>query len=824
MNTPHLDIDAHVVHQLGEELITDAEQALLELVKNSYDADAKWCNVIIDTKYSEETTLKRDSVEEHVILNGRITVEDGGCGMTEDQIKQGWLTISISPKRIMKQKGEKTPIYQRTPLGDKGLGRLGTMKLGNRLAIYTHHSPDEHGYKVILFWNDCKSGRPLTSVPIEMESIPPTGKTGTTIEICGLSDIAYWTGEEQIKDLTDKISTLLSPFKEFQTFTVSVTCDDKQIQRTQFSNSFLESAMSHFELIWDNELLDLSGKLKLDIFEGDDPDFFQYHIWSDSGKDFYSFLENHRIASRLSISKSHSPKWFISFNDKVLWNEIVSKGERNTRTINPGPFTAEFYGFVLKDYQRKITEMARDIGSERENIKDLFGIYIYRDNFRIRVPGDWLKLGEAWTRGRSYYSLRPANTVGYFAVNSSDNPELIEKSDREGFVDNAARRGFYAIAERFRKFANDSSNLLRRAYNEYRDAKKMQESEQPRKMSAEEGTEQIAELINLSRQIANSIKDGNEKRVVALRKTKEQINQLMSDKLIKKDLKEKFEHASQEIENLAMQMKNEASQMQSLLNEFSAKGQYIDLIKERFMQLNYQITEVYETVGIGLAAQALTHEVHPFIDDLLARIRAIQERLEELRKSDPKTVRDLELIKLQAQMIGKKMAYMDPMLRTFRETKQNIQLEEFVSDFFDLKRGRLDRFNIKTFVKCKQDINLKMNRGRLTQILDNLTRNSEYWLRQLDDSESQTLEIHVDIDAPRVVFWDTGPGVRPPLEEVLFDIFVSDKPRGEGHGLGLYIVKQLLEEEGCRIYLDDERNLKGRRFRFIIDFTGVIDA
>ena len=66
--------------------------------------------------------------------------------------------------------------------------------------------------------------------------------------------------------------------------------------------------------------------------------------------------------------------------------------------------------------------------------------------------------------------------------------------------------------------------------------------------------------------------------------------------------------------------------------------------------------------------------------------------------------------------------------------------------------------------------------------------------------------------------------MRPPLEEVLFDIFVSDKPRGEGHGLGLYIVRQLLEEEGCRIYLDDARNVRGRRFKFIVDFSGVVNG
>ena len=301
MKPLHLDIDAHVVYQLGAELITDAEQALLELVKNSYDADATWCSVIIDTKYCEEIDAKSDSTEaravrhdkiksdskvKRTVLSGKITVEDGGCGMTEKEIRDGWLMISISPKRIMKQKGIKTPKCNRTPLGDKGLGRLGTMKLGNRLTIYTHHNPSEDGLKVILYWDDCKTGQPLTSIPVVIEAIPPSGKTGTKIEICGLTDINYWVGNQRIKDLEKKLSTLISPFKAFESFTISVQCDGKEIDMVQFPKTFFDTAISHFELIWDNESLDLAGKLKLDIFEGDDPDFFKCHIWSDCGERF----------------------------------------------------------------------------------------------------------------------------------------------------------------------------------------------------------------------------------------------------------------------------------------------------------------------------------------------------------------------------------------------------------------------------------------------------------------------------------------------------------------------------------------------------------
>lgn len=118
---------------------------------------------------------------------------------------------------------------------------------------------------------------------------------------------------------------------------------------------------------------------------------------------------------------------------------------------------------------------------------------------------------------------------------------------------------------------------------------------------------------------------------------------------------------------------------------------------------------------------------------------------------------------------------------------------------------------------------LAINRGRLTQILDNLTRNSEYWLRDYGlKNPEQKLEIHAKIESPKLIFYDTGPGVRPALEKVIFDIFVTDKPKGQGHGLGLFIVSQILNADGCSINLGTNRNKGGRRFEFVVDFSGVI--
>ncbi|MGN6556052.1 MAG: ATP-binding protein, partial [Verrucomicrobiota bacterium] len=295
----HLDVDAQVVRQLGAELITDAEQALLELVKNAYDADAKWCNLVIES--GSEHKIQVPGTDTEVNLVGRICVEDAGSGMDKKALQDGWLTISLSPKRSMKEKGEVTPIFHRTPLGDKGLGRLGTMKLGDYLRITTHHDEDKKGYQIALLWSQCQSGRPLTQVPLSIEEIPKSGKKGTKIEIFGLSDPAYWSGEDRMNKLRYRLSTLVSPFKTFSNFTIGLTLNNGNVDLINFSDRLLNTATAQFECTWDDSELEMSGWVKMGLFEGKRREEFERYVLSDDGKSLFEFLDARNFSSGINL-------------------------------------------------------------------------------------------------------------------------------------------------------------------------------------------------------------------------------------------------------------------------------------------------------------------------------------------------------------------------------------------------------------------------------------------------------------------------------------------------------------------------------------------
>lgn len=97
-------ITPRVIAHLGEDLIKNESIALLELVKNSYDANANSC--IVTFSFDEYDELER------------LSIEDDVDGMSMDIIRNVWLVIGTDYKqKIVKRKENKG----RLPLGEKGI-------------------------------------------------------------------------------------------------------------------------------------------------------------------------------------------------------------------------------------------------------------------------------------------------------------------------------------------------------------------------------------------------------------------------------------------------------------------------------------------------------------------------------------------------------------------------------------------------------------------------------------------------------------------------------------------------------------------------------
>jgi signal transduction histidine kinase len=230
-------------------------------------------------------------------------------------------------------------------------------------------------------------------------------------------------------------------------------------------------------------------------------------------------------------------------------------------------------------------------------------------------------------------------------------------------------------------------------------------------------------------------------------------------------------------------------------------------------------------MGLGLTAEALSHEMFTIADTLASRTQAVHGKLSNSGVSDAELRRYLEHVRGSVSGLRKELSHFAPSLRFVRERRETMEIPKFASDITDYYRSRWEerRIGISLLNEGEGPFNVRTSRGKLTQVLDNLLLNSEYWIGVAQKQKRiEEGRVTIALRRPFVRVSDNGPGIEPAAEESLFEPFVTRKPRGTGRGLGLFIVKQLLGSVGCDIVLAPERNDSGRRYRFDIDLSGVV--
>lgn len=191
----NLRFSPDILVRLGEELVPNPTDGLLELVKNAYDADASFCTIKIETR--------------------TIRIEDDGDGMTASDIVNGWLLIGGS------RKDTKTPTgLGRIPVGNKGLGRLAALRLG-RKATLVSRPKDRAGteYRITIDWNKVEQGTCVEQKFFDITSVPTTKGKGTEII---LEDLPKALPRDEIPKLSKNLILLSDPFDNEAGFYASV--------------------------------------------------------------------------------------------------------------------------------------------------------------------------------------------------------------------------------------------------------------------------------------------------------------------------------------------------------------------------------------------------------------------------------------------------------------------------------------------------------------------------------------------------------------------------------------------------------------------------
>lgn len=820
---PTLRIDSHVVIQLGAELISDSEQALLELVKNAYDADASKCVIGLDPDWEPDDDdewkpyLFQWTKRKGRSAVGRIIVADDGDGVSERGVRDGWLYISASLKRSAD--GAKNPTRKgRTPVGDKGLGRLATMRLGEVLQLRTTTTRESKSRTVSFAWSSFAEGAALEQVPVRAATADKlTGRShGTNVEILGLHEPEYWSSETNVAALINKLSSLISPFKRFKDFRVNIRSGGQEQDLQAMSSEALNFSSAKFEFTYKDGSLRLKAFFARSLFRGQSGQankqiFDELLSEKNLNRAMKAISSHSRVAGRkFQDLRDENEGWLFSLEDEIAWDDVPQEPKLLGAT-DPGPFDGEIYNFLFNDQTK---EQLHAASVPLELLQGMTTVGVFRDGFRVRMNDDWMELARGVTSG-GFFQLRPRNVIGYFAITNESNPQLIEKSDREGFVDNEAWRGFMTLANRTKKFANDSLDAVRTAYDDY---KKQEVSKGAAPQGPTFTADSSAQLSRQGEQARTSLQ--------ALRQRSEDLTERVADARAQlltlasgsqrarvADLTRELESIQQGLEEIREKVELAAA---ATASGFSAAGN-LALSHEQLEERNLRLIDA---AAVGLSARSLVHEINTHLLQLGRALNSIG--VANKSRPNDRITRAVNQISDVLRELRKTVASINPLAPASRTLKEEIDVLAAIREFGAQRSSRIQNAGAQFSASGADGLKIRFSRARFTQILENLLQNSLYWIEEHSASSEDGLkDIKVHVDLAGFTWQDTAKGVRPAVEDSLFEPYVTDKPAAKGQGLGLFIVSSYLQAERCSINLLHERNEHKRRYVFRIDLSGA---
>lgn len=810
------DINPHVIRQLGEELVPDEMTALMELIKNAYDADASYVKIDINTDgvYAEEQLT-------YPTHKGYIVVEDSGVGMDDKTIEKSWLTISYSNKRAGADGIKKKTKKDRTPLGDKGLGRLSTQRLADHCEIFTTPEGGSNRFHVAFDWREFDKVERLSQVPVIMESAPAGTTKGTKLVLTNLLSTEVWKGD-RLDTFKNKIVQILTPFSEVRKFYVYVTVNGENIDVMKKLDNILSLCLSSYEFSFDGEYLNVSGIIKpMKLGSGNTRTILENYkafIEKDAGKKFAEYF----FAVKKKDKSYYVPEenGFIAFSKRFSFqNDMAGLAFLEGRKCNPGAFNGKIYDFALTNNFGAVTNVFDTASEYKEYVKTQTGVKIYRDGFAVQPYGfgqnDWLGLSKGQTSGSSFYGLRPENTLGYFSISEGVNIYLKDKTDRQGFVENEYQYNFELIAIKYiRKECDSFIDAVRRCYNDFIRKNKQENT----------GIKTLQQAYKEIRTAAD-VSIGYSKRVGDLRKEVSNFKEA-SGKIVE-EANNLFSEGNQE-KALRLLDENKAtferaqillSELEEFVRQTAQLSSSVDFIEPKIDMLERQLDDFSTLAAVGMTAESITHE----FPNLIKRLN--NENTEFKKKVSKDTIgRDVcqdfsRQVAIVTNTMTQQLKHVSPALRYARESKVTFDIRKFFEiqkeQFYNLY---LHKYGVSLDVTEETPCSITINEGRFIQVLDNLINNSIYWLRQ---HPIETPKVSILIQRPWLYVYDNGLGVAPAVEESLFEPFVTMKPKGQGRGLGLFIVRQLLDAVGCFIVLDERRNAYNRRYIFAMNLSNI---
>lgn len=403
---------ARIIRTIGDRLISGPDAAVIELVKNSYDADARSVYITFIPKTSE--------------ASAEIVFSDDGHGMSFNDIQGKWMEPATSDKR-----DRATSPAGRKLLGSKGIGRFAAARLGQKLALASQKLVDGDGTSQNAYerskiseidWSAFDEADYLDSISFQAEISRTNGPSGTSLHVRQLRD--DWN-ETSLRKLYQELRRLLSPLDESSdAFGIFLDLSQCSIDICGFDSS---------TIFGPDASRNADGAIKVTPFPILDAcDYLVDGIFDENGVFEGTFSirregsEPEPIRLQVPIDRDQNPCGVA-----VVKLSIFDREANSVRS------TAEKAGFGHLG-----------VRDARKLLDGIAGIAIYRDNFRVRPYGDaendWLTLDAKRVQNPSQ-KIGRNQVAGLVLIESEKDSNLIERSSREGLEENGSFRRLQSL-------------------------------------------------------------------------------------------------------------------------------------------------------------------------------------------------------------------------------------------------------------------------------------------------------------------------------------------------------------------------------------------
>lgn len=736
---------ARLLTMLGEQLIKNERIALIELIKNSYDADASWVKVTFEG-FEKDFAITADS---------KIIIEDDGDGMTSKLIKKHWLNPATPEKKIRKEIKE-TTLKGRVIQGEKGIGRFAILKLGRKIEVVSRAKGEnaeqvlnydfsrfdddfltEKGEKKELFIDDLSVSLDIND-PVEVIKEKKVNLSvgiinrkphGTRITI---SDLKGSWSEDKVEKVFHDVARLESIFIDRNAGAKKVNQDatfavwiykDKELKNYQ--EQYLEKL---------NILLDDRAVIRIE------------NGLYDEKKEEFRFSLN----DKPQVIKLRDPE----LTGLKIYTDRFGKGGEvlNKRSTECGSFS---FGFYVFDFSSK-APMKYQLDKEDKNIIRAHRIYLYRDGIRVYPYGepddDWLRIDMYRGTISAGYFLSNDQVVGYVNITQKKNPKLKDKTNREGLIyEGNSTEDFIALLQIFLAY------VRQKPYARYRERLKDRKAHDIFK------TEQVQSEFN---ELKNNLKDNH----VAL------------------DLANRAEKA------------------------YRAEREY----------LVHRAETTEDLAGIGLSVETASHDIMAIMGKAMDALDGvIKGTLYGGDVDSNELQKELQSLRGMLSFIEDQLKDIQLLFKSSKQRRRPIKIKEILDKVERIYDKPLKKEHIDLVIQeGRSPLIAKITDAVLLQLFLNLFDNAMYWLDQSPKKEKR-IEIHLNGDKGQLIFADNGPGVAKEDAPYIFEPFYSGKGI-EGRGLGLYIVRQLLERSDFAIELAElksDKILPGANF--VVNFVPV---